>query len=205
MKTKTMVLALIATIAASGLPAAADEAFIPAQQLTEYLAKDRLIGAKVHDKDGKIVADIEDLIINNDDKVVGVVMGVGGFMGLWEKKVAVHASALQLEVTDGKMHVTMAAASKETFDAAPAYQRATPKKGLMQRAIEKSQELKDKSTETAKEAYDKAKENAGPAIEAAKKKASEALEQAKGAAKSAVESAKDAAEPAPAPAPAPTP
>lgn len=199
MKTTILSFALTAMIASS-LPALAEntagagDTFIAAQKLTEYLAKDRLIGANVKNKDGQVIGDIEDLIIDNDDRVAGVIMGVGGFLGIGEKKIAVKTSALQLEVTDGKMNVTMAAATKDALKGAPAFQRVNPPKGILERVMAKGQELKDKSSVTAKDAVDAAKEKAGPAMEKAKQQAGEAMDKAKEAAKAAADKASDAAE-----------
>ena len=198
MKTTTLSIVLAAFISGA-IPAFAEDtatpadAFIATQKRTEYLAKDRLIGANVKNKDGQIIGDIEDLIIDNDDRVAGVIMGVGGFLGIGEKKVAVKTSALQFEVTDGKMNVTMAAAAKDALKAAPAYERAQPQKGIFERVMEKGQELKDKSSVTAKDAVDAAKEKAGPAMEDAKKKAGEAMDKAKQQAGEAMDKAKEAA------------
>ncbi len=194
---KPAVLSLVvAGLIASGVPAFADDTFIAEQKLTEYLAKDRLIGAKVKGPDGKIVGDIEDLIINNDGQVTGAIMGVGGFLGLGEKKVAVPLKSLGLEVADGKFEVTMTAATKDTLTAAPAFKRVNPPKGWFQRAVEKGAELKDKSSVTAKDALEKAKTNAGPALEQAKEKANEVIQSAKEKAQGVVDKAKDAAKPA---------
>lgn len=196
MKKTLLSAAACAMLLAAG-PALAEDAagdvFIKSQKMTEYLAKDRLIGAKVKNSAGEIVGDIEDLIIDNDDHVAGVIMGVGGFLGIGEKKVAVKTSALQLEVTDGKMNVSLAGATKDSLKSAPGYERITPPKGILERVKEKARELTDKSKSTAKEAYDTAKEKAGPAVEQAKEKAKEAYEHAKDATKEAVDKAKEAA------------
>ncbi len=200
MKAIAASIALIALIAAT-MPALAEDTFIAEQKLTEYLAKDRLLGAKVKGPDGKIIGDIEDLIVNDDSQVVGAIMGVGGFLGAGEKKVAVLIKALSLEVTDGKMAVTMPSATKEVLLAAPAYKRVHPPKGWFQRAVEKGQELKDKSSVTAKDAIEKAKVNAGPAIESARQKADEVIEHAREKAKGVVDKAKGSAQPADSPAP----
>lgn len=48
--------------------------FFRGQTASQFLAKDRLIGAKVHDKDGKIIADIEDIIFNSSNEIEGVIM-----------------------------------------------------------------------------------------------------------------------------------
>ncbi len=63
--------------------------------------RDHLIGAKIRGKDGKIIGDVEDLIINDKNQVVGVVMGTGGFLGIAEKKVGVDLSALKFDETGG--------------------------------------------------------------------------------------------------------
>lgn len=189
-------LVLLAAIPALAEDAAPGDVFIKAQTPTQYLAKDRLIGAKVKNSAGEIVGDIEDLIIDNDDHVSGVIMGVGGFLGIGEKKIAVKTSALQLEVTDGKMNVSLAGATKDTLKTAPAYERITPPKGMLERVKEKARELTDKSKATAEEAYKAAKEKAGPAVEQAKEKAKEAYEHAKEATQEAVDKAKAAAKPA---------
>lgn len=196
-------LMLTATAAFAEDAASTADLFIKAQTPTQYLAKDRLLGAKVKNAKGEIVGDIEDLIIDNDDHVSGVIMGVGGFLGLGEKKVAVKTSALQLEVTDGKMNVSLASATKESLKAAPTYERITPPKGILERIKEKAKELTDKSSATAKDAYEAAKEKAGPAVEQAKEKAKEAYEHAKEATKEAVDKAKEAAKPADTPAETP--
>ena len=177
---------------AGAMPAFADDTFFAEQKPTEYLARDRLLGANVHDKDGKIIGDIEDLVVDSDNKIVGVIIGVGGLLGVGEKKVAVSLPSLGIEAAGNKINVTMPAATKEALTAAPAYKRANPPIGWLQRAADKSDEIRDKSgpayekaKEAAKEAYESAKEAAGPAIEKAKEEAREALDKAKTAAQPA--------------------
>ena len=177
--------------------------FIAAEAPVQYLAKDRLIGIKVKGPDGTIVGDIEDIILSGDHQVIGVIMGTGGYFGLFEKKVGVAIDAIQFEVTDAGIGATLPAATHDALASAPEFQRNSPKKTLFERAVEKTQEIRDKTGASAKDAYEKAKENAGPAIEKAKEQAKEAYEKAKEAAQEAVDKAKEAAksvEPAPAPA-----
>lgn len=169
--------------------AATSGVFVAAQSGDQYLAKDQLIGAKVHDKDGKIIGDIEDLIVSDHNIVVGVVMGTGGFLGLAEKKVGVQLGALSFEEKDGKTTVVLPEGTKANIDAAPAFQRTQPAKSLLERAKEKARELSDKTSASTQDAVDKAK----PALEQAKEKAVEAYEKAKEAAAPAIEKAKEAA------------
>lgn len=196
--------ALVAAVATllMALPAVAQDTstiFMNAQNTDQHLAKDTLIGAKVYGKDGTIIGDIEDLILSDGNTVVGVIIGTGGFLGLAEKRVGVDLSALTSSDKDGKISLPV---SHEDLVATPAYQRAMPKKSLLERAKEKAQELKDKTTETSKDAYEKAK----PTIDEAKEKAGEVYEKAKEKAGEAYEKAKEKVqdavkEEAPAPAP----
>lgn len=212
------VLALAAVAAFWTLPAIADPAipqdvFVTTQGEGQYLAKDLLLGAKVHNKDGAIIGDVEDLILNANNQVEGVILGVGGFAGFGEKRVGVALPALQIKNESGVVIVSLPEATKETLDALPAFERKQPPKSLIDRAIEKAKELSDKSSVTAKDAYEKAKEEAGPALqraeEAAKKTYEEsvkpALDKAGEATKEAYDAAKDAMAPKPEATPADTP
>jgi hypothetical protein len=180
---------VVFTLAAGVLPARADDTFLPEQTPTEYLVKDRLIGNNVHASDGKVIGDIEDLVVDGDNKIVGAIIGVGGLLGVGEKKVAVRLSSLSIESTDKGIVITMPLATKDVLSDAPAYKRTSPPKGWLQRAAEKGEEIRDKSgpayekaKHAAKEAYESAKEKAGPALEKAKQEAQDAIDKAKQAA-----------------------
>jgi hypothetical protein len=195
-----------AAIAETAVPAGV---FIKSQTADEYLAKDHLIGVKVKGPDGKIIGDIEDLIVTDGNTVIGIVMGTGGFLGMGEKKVGVSLSALKFDETGGALSVSLPEATPEVLSAVEPFERAQPKKSLLERAKEKAIELKDKTTATTQDAVEKAK----PVLDDAKQKAQEAYEKAKEAAAPTIEKAKeamqgavDAAKPAPeTPAPAPAP
>ena len=186
------------------LPALADPAETPAavpadvflttQGEDQYLARDLLLFAKVQNADGQIVGDVEDLILNADNQVEGVVMGTGGFAGFGEKRVGVLLSALQIKNEDGVVTVVLPQATKEVIDALEPFKRTQPPKSLLDRAIERAKELSAKSSVTAKEAYEKAKEDAGPALEKAKEAAKEAYEDVKEKAAPVIEKTRDAAE-----------
>jgi sporulation protein YlmC with PRC-barrel domain/vacuolar-type H+-ATPase subunit H len=204
------VLALTAAVALFASPAFAQTAtpsdvFVTTQAEGQYLAKDLLLGAKVHNAEGAIVGDVEDLILDANNQVQGVIIGVGGFAGFGEKRIGVSLPALQIKNESGVVIVSLPQATKATLDALPAFERKQPPKSLIDRAIEKAKELSDKSTVTAKDAYEKAKEEAGPALqraeEAAKKTYEEsvkpALEKAGEATKNAYDAAKETVAPAP--------
>jgi|EndMetStandDraft_5_1072996.scaffolds.fasta_scaffold05892_2 hypothetical protein len=98
--------------------------FIKSQLSNQYLARQRLIGAKVVNKDGVSVGDIEDLIVGDGGRIEGVIMGVGGVLGVGRKTVAVRFGALKVTTADGKTTVSLPAATKEMLGAVEAYQPA---------------------------------------------------------------------------------
>jgi PRC-barrel domain protein len=179
-----------AAFIAGAVPALADDAFFAEQKPTEYLAKDRLIGANVHNKDGKIIGHIDDLIVDGDNKIVGALISAGGVLGIGKKEVAVPFAALGIESKDDGISVVLPIATKEALTAAPEYKRVKPPKGWLQRAVEKGQEIHD----VGKDAYESAKEQAGPALEKAKQAASDAIEKAKQEAGPALDKAKQEAQ-----------
>ena len=64
--------------------------FVTGQTPGQWLAKDRLIGSQVLNKDGQIIGSIEDLIVNPvTNQVSGVILGAGGFLGVGTKQVGV--------------------------------------------------------------------------------------------------------------------
>jgi sporulation protein YlmC with PRC-barrel domain len=152
--------------------------FFKSQVPGHFLARDRLIGAKVVNKEGTIIGDIEDLIINTrDNQIEGVVMGVGGFLGAGEKKVGVRFSALQIITQDGKYTVMLPQATKQVLAALAPYERTQARKGIVERAKEKAKELTDKvkdggaldkAKEVGKQAVDRTKELGGQAVEKGK-------------------------------------
>jgi len=182
-------LAAAVAIAASAAVGAQQSGAIPegvfykGQQSHQWLAKDLLLTAKVQNATGQIIGDIEDLILNADNQIEGVIMGTGGFLGAGEKKVGVKLSALKISEKDGKRTITLPEATKEVLAALKPYERATPPKSLFDRAMEKAKELADKTAETSKDAYQDASEMAKEAADKASKAAKEAYDKAKEAAK----------------------
>ena len=55
-----------------------------------------LEGKPVYGSDGNSIGDINDVLVSQNGSVNAVVIGVGGFLGIGEKDVAVNMSALQL-------------------------------------------------------------------------------------------------------------
>ncbi len=154
--------------------------FMRQQDDDQYLARNVILFAKVRDAKGKIIGDVEDLILTSNNELIGVVMGTGGFLGAGEKRVAVRYSALEITEKDGKVSVVLPSATKEILSALPAFKRKKAPKSLLDRIKEKAQELTDKSVETSKDAAETAREKAGPALEKAEGRGRQGLRKGEG-------------------------
>jgi sporulation protein YlmC with PRC-barrel domain len=102
--------------------------FFKGKAANQHLASEHLIGAKVVTKDGETIGTISDLIVGSGNQIEGVILGVGGFLGIGEKKIGVRMGALKITTVEGKTSITLANATKEVLSAVPAYQQAVPGK-----------------------------------------------------------------------------
>jgi sporulation protein YlmC with PRC-barrel domain len=148
----------------------------------QYAARDKLIGANVVNKDGVVIGDIKDLIMNTSNEVEGVLIGTGGILGAGEKEVGVRYNALVFTKKDGKTVISLPQATKEVIAALEPYGRGA-KKSLIEKAQDKLKALSDKT-----------KEGAGPALEKAKEATKGAVDKAKELGKSAVDKTKEVVE-----------
>jgi hypothetical protein len=67
-----------------------------------HLMASELMEANIYGTDGKVIGDIKDIVVDPSGRIQDVVFGVGGFLGVGEKNVAVPLMALQVsEMSDG--------------------------------------------------------------------------------------------------------
>ena len=128
-------------------------AFITQQPANEWLAG-VFIGAKVKNDAGDTVGDIYDLLFSPQGQINTVVLGVGGFLGMGERTVAVPYSTLSFKVGPKGERIIIVPLSKENLVKAPdfkATERTTFQKAedkavdLGQKTVDKAVELKDKA------------------------------------------------------------
>jgi sporulation protein YlmC with PRC-barrel domain len=132
--------------------------FFKGQSATQYMAKTRLIGAKVTNKSGEVIGDIEDLIFAaGTNELQGVIMGVGGFLGVGEKKIGVQMSALTMTLKDGK-RVPVMDVTKDVLAAVPAFTYGEAPKTMVQKATEATKEAAKKAGDATKGVIEKAKD-----------------------------------------------
>lgn len=55
----------------------------------------KLIGAAVRNDANESIGDINEIILDKDGKVAAVVVGVGGFLGMGEREVALEFKSLR--------------------------------------------------------------------------------------------------------------
>ena len=91
-----------------------------------------LIGSKVTNMANETVGDINDVILDKDGKVVAVIVGVGGFLGIGEREVALDYSSLNVKydpsaMTNAGATTIQVNATKDSLKNAPAWTWNTEK------------------------------------------------------------------------------
>lgn len=107
--------------AAPADPAAA----APVVKADGFLASN-IIGETVYNGTGENaenIGDVNDIVLAADGKVESIVVGVGGFLGIGEKNVAVEYATLDWAEQDGDRWIVIEA-SKEQLEALPDFDRA---------------------------------------------------------------------------------
>jgi hypothetical protein len=115
-------IALLLTSAAITTPAVAAQESIQlmtsvpgdALPVSEYYKED------VYDAHDSKIGDIRDVLLEKSGQVAAVILGVGGFLGIGEKDVAVPFNAIRVTEKDGKRYLVMDT-TKEALQSAKGY------------------------------------------------------------------------------------
>jgi sporulation protein YlmC with PRC-barrel domain len=81
----------------------------------------KLIGTKVVNAANETIGDINEVILGKDGKVAAVVLGVGGFLGMGEREVAVDFNSIRKARDSNNNLVLTMDATKDSLKAAPAW------------------------------------------------------------------------------------
>jgi sporulation protein YlmC with PRC-barrel domain len=109
-----------ATTAQPAAPAA------PVMKKTAAYLATNMIGESVYDGtggDAQNIGDVNDIVISQDGAVQSAVIGVGGFLGIGEKSVAIETDKLQWAEANGDRWL-VTDTSKEQLEALPVFDRA---------------------------------------------------------------------------------
>ena len=101
------------------------------RQATDMRASN-LMGANVTNMANETVGEINDLVLDKDGKVVAVVVGVGGFLGIGERQVALDYKSLNIKydpnaMTNAGATTIQVNATKDSLKNAPAWTWNTDK------------------------------------------------------------------------------
>ena len=112
-------------------PRAADASgsaqFLTKQASDDWLASN-LIGQSVYNAKDEKIGGIKDLVTDRNGKIVAVLIGSGGFLGLGEKHVAVRFEDLKLARDENDSIKVVADLSQETLASAPDYETLSEQK-----------------------------------------------------------------------------
>jgi hypothetical protein len=93
-----------------------------------------LLGATVKNDANETIGEINELLFSRDGRVVGVVIGVGGFLGIGQREVAMDFKALRIEkdpsaMTDAGSIIIKVNQTKDSLKAAPEWKWPTASPG----------------------------------------------------------------------------
>ena len=94
-----------------------DMSFIDVQDDAQFLAKDEVIGKSVVNIADEEVGTIADLVMDQEQKLVGVVLSVGGFLGIGEKWVAIPVDQIEFPTADQPARLQVAVTEEQLKNA----------------------------------------------------------------------------------------
>ena len=106
--------------AAPAMAPAGEIRYLPSQTGGEFLAS-RVMGAVVMNDAGESIGKVNDIILDKQGSVTGVVIGVGGFLGIGEQNVAIAYVPSQISTDANGVRVIKLNVTKVTLQAAPKY------------------------------------------------------------------------------------
>jgi sporulation protein YlmC with PRC-barrel domain len=118
---KSLSLSAPLVVLAGGLAFAATNSISSLSSTNHRLMSD-IFHASVYDTQNNKIGQIDDLVLNSDGQIKTAVIGVGGFLGVGQKDVAIPYSDLKVSVSDGKDELTLDR-TKDQLKAAPAYDK----------------------------------------------------------------------------------
>jgi sporulation protein YlmC with PRC-barrel domain len=103
-------------------------AIIQRQEMDQFRA-DNLIGSAVQNRQGEEIGQISDLLLDRQGNVVGLVVGVGGFLGVGERDVALSWDAVELTTDQDGEPIAQVDMDQRTLEQAPEFERRDDRQG----------------------------------------------------------------------------
>ena len=124
----------------------AEMKFIEVQEAEQFLADDEVIGKNVVNPNDEELGTIADLVMDQEQKLVGVVLSVGGFLGIGEKWVAVPVEQIDFPGDDQPARLQVAV-TKEQLENAPDF--VTKETAQAQQEADQAQQQMQQATPPA--------------------------------------------------------
>ena len=106
----------------ASMPASADKKFVSSQSSEQFLAS-KFTGTDVVGTDDKKIGDVNDVLFDKQGKIMAYVVGVGGFLGIGSKNVALEPSSFTVVKGENnsadKLKLAM---TKEELEKAPNFE-----------------------------------------------------------------------------------
>jgi sporulation protein YlmC with PRC-barrel domain len=97
------------------------------QQTADQFLASKFKGTDVIGTDDKKIGDVSDVLFDKDKKVLAYIVGVGGFLGIGAKDVALDPASFQMvpgkDATDYKLRLSM---TKDELKSAPTFEPYQP-------------------------------------------------------------------------------
>ena len=100
----------------------ASQQFVSSQQTNQWLSS-KFIGTDVIGADDKKIGDVSDVLFDQQGKIEAYVVGVGGFLGIGAKDVALAPSAFQPVKDNNNNERLKLSMTKDQLEKAPAFER----------------------------------------------------------------------------------
>jgi sporulation protein YlmC with PRC-barrel domain len=98
------------------------EAAIIARQEQDQFSVDRLLGSTLTNPEGEEIGEISELLLDRDGRIAGVVIGVGGFLGIGERDVALQWDAIELMTDEDGDPVARVDIDRDTLEQASEFE-----------------------------------------------------------------------------------
>ncbi len=107
--------------AATSSTAAVDTTVTPISSLSaDQMVSSKIVGKSVYNTNNEKIGAVNDLILDSNGKVAGVVIGVGGFLGMGERNIALTYQSVKFtKDSKGYEKITVAATKDQLKAMAP--------------------------------------------------------------------------------------
>ena len=97
-----------------------EDKFLSAQTQNQWLSTE-IIGQQVQNQAGEALGEVQYLVFDESNRIAAAVIGVGGFLGIGEKSVAINFDAMSRRRTDEGVEL-LAKVDEGALDAAPSFE-----------------------------------------------------------------------------------